>query len=153
MNRLDHQSPPLSPTWGRRISMVVAMEGEKLMIVTNAEGQRMTPSMVAYAKNGDMLVGQITKRQAVVNPENTFSSMKRFIGRKMRRASRFCIELWEMRMEMWSWIVWRLGSKLWLRRFLLRYEGIRIVGFVLFCVFGNGFLSKFLLFWNFNYSF
>ena len=59
------------------------MEGWKLTIVTNANRQRTTPSMVAYAKNGDMLVGQIAKRQAVVNPKNTFFSVKRFIGRKM----------------------------------------------------------------------
>ncbi|CAA6657260.1 unnamed protein product [Spirodela intermedia] len=52
-------------------------------IVTNAEGQRTTPSVVAFTKNGDRLVGQIAKRQAVVNPENTFFSVKRFIGRKM----------------------------------------------------------------------
>ncbi|CAA6669564.1 unnamed protein product [Spirodela intermedia] len=59
------------------------MEGGKPTIVTNAEGQRTTPSVVAYTKNGDRLVGQIAKRQAVVNPENTFFSVKRFIGRKM----------------------------------------------------------------------
>ena len=59
------------------------MEGGKPTIVMNAEGQRMMPFMVAYAKNGDMLVGQIAKRQAVMNLENMFFSMKRFIGRKM----------------------------------------------------------------------
>ncbi|GKD73553.1 stromal 70 kDa heat shock-related protein, chloroplastic, partial [Tanacetum coccineum] len=59
------------------------MEGGKPVIVTNAEGQRTTPSVVAYTKSGDRLVGQIAKRQAVVNPENTFFSVKRFIGRKM----------------------------------------------------------------------
>ncbi|KAI3774463.1 hypothetical protein L1987_49019 [Smallanthus sonchifolius] len=59
------------------------MEGGKPIIVTNAEGQRTTPSVVAYTKTGDRLVGQIAKRQAVVNPENTFFSVKRFIGRKM----------------------------------------------------------------------
>ena len=59
------------------------MEGGKPTIVTNAEGQRTTPSVVAYTKNGDKLVGQIAKRQAVVNPENAFFSVKRFIGRKM----------------------------------------------------------------------
>ena len=58
------------------------MEGGNPTIVTNSEGGRTTPSVVAYAKNGDRLVGQIAKRQAVVNPENTFSSVKRFIGRK-----------------------------------------------------------------------
>ncbi|KAK4605345.1 hypothetical protein RGQ29_013423 [Quercus rubra] len=68
---------------GTTNSAVAAMEGGKPTIVTNAEGQRTTPSVVAYAKNGDMLVGQIAKRQAVVNPENTFFSVKRFIGRKM----------------------------------------------------------------------
>ena len=59
------------------------MEGGKPTIVTNAEGQITTPSVVAYAINGDMLVGQIAKQQVVVNPENTFFSMKRFIRRKM----------------------------------------------------------------------
>ncbi|KAM4082474.1 hypothetical protein ACJW30_11G176900 [Castanea mollissima] len=68
---------------GTTNSAVAAMEGEKPTIVTNAEGQRTTPSVVAYTKNGDKLVGQIAKRQAVVNPENTFFSVKRFIGRKM----------------------------------------------------------------------
>lgn len=68
---------------GTTNSAVAAMEGGKPTIVTNAEGQRTTPSVVAYTKNGDMLVGQIAKRQAVVNPENTFFSVKRFIGRKM----------------------------------------------------------------------
>ncbi|VAI14733.1 unnamed protein product [Triticum turgidum subsp. durum] len=52
-------------------------------VITNAEGQRTTPSVVAYTKGGERLVGQIAKRQAVVNPENTFFSVKRFIGRKM----------------------------------------------------------------------
>jgi heat shock 70kDa protein 1/2/6/8 len=59
------------------------MEGGSPTIVTNAEGGRTTPSVVAYTKNGDRLVGQIAKRQGVVNPENTFFSVKRFIGRKM----------------------------------------------------------------------
>ncbi|KAK1418299.1 hypothetical protein QVD17_27442 [Tagetes erecta] len=68
---------------GTTNSAVGAMEGGKPIIVTNAEGQRTTPSVVAYTKNGDRLVGQIAKRQAVVNPENTFFSVKRFIGRKM----------------------------------------------------------------------
>ena len=68
---------------GTTNSAVAAMEGGKPTIVTNAEGQRTTPSVVAYTKNGDRLVGQIAKRQAVVNPSNTFFSVKRFIGRKM----------------------------------------------------------------------
>lgn len=68
---------------GTTNSAVAAMEGGQPTIVTNAEGQRTTPSVVAYTKNGDRLVGQIAKRQAVVNPENTFFSVKRFVGRKM----------------------------------------------------------------------
>ncbi|XVE80884.1 hypothetical protein DITRI_Ditri15bG0016900 [Diplodiscus trichospermus] len=68
---------------GTTNSAVAAMEGGKPTIVSNAEGQRTTPSVVAYTKSGDRLVGQIAKRQAVVNPENTFFSVKRFIGRKM----------------------------------------------------------------------
>ena len=68
---------------GTTNSALAAMEGGKPTIVTNAEGQRTTPSVVAYTKNGDKLVGQIAKRQAVVNPANTFFSVKRFIGRKM----------------------------------------------------------------------
>lgn len=58
------------------------MEGGKPEVITNSEGQRTTPSVVAYTKKGDLLVGQIAKRQAVINPENTFYSVKRFIGRK-----------------------------------------------------------------------
>ena len=61
---------------------VAAMEGGNPTIVTNSEGGRTTPSVVAYTKNGERLVGQIAKRQGVVNPTNTFSSVKRFIGRK-----------------------------------------------------------------------
>ncbi|KAL0560534.1 hypothetical protein IC582_000939 [Cucumis melo] len=68
---------------GTTNSAVAAMEGGQPTIVTNAEGQRTTPSVVAYTKSGDRLVGQLAKRQAVVNPENTFFSVKRFIGRKM----------------------------------------------------------------------
>lgn len=68
---------------GTTNSAVAAMEGGKPTIVANAEGARTTPSVVAYTKGGDQLVGQIAKRQAVVNPENTFYSVKRFIGIKM----------------------------------------------------------------------
>lgn len=68
---------------GTTNSAVAAMEGGKPTIVTNAEGARTTPSVVAFTKTGDRLVGQIAKRQGVVNPENTFFSVKRFIGRKM----------------------------------------------------------------------
>ena len=67
---------------GTTNSVVAVMEGGKPEVITNTEGNRTTPSVVAYTKKGDLLVGQIAKRQAVVNPENTFYSIKRFIGRK-----------------------------------------------------------------------
>ena len=67
---------------GTTNSVVAVMEGGQPVVIANAEGGRTTPSVVAYAKNGDRLVGQIAKRQGVMNPENTFYSVKRFIGRK-----------------------------------------------------------------------
>ena len=67
---------------GTTNSVVAVMEGGKPDVITNSDGQRTTPSIVAYTKKGDLLVGQIAKRQAVINPENTFYSVKRFIGRK-----------------------------------------------------------------------
>ena len=67
---------------GTTNSVVAVMEGGKPTVIANAEGQRTTPSVVAYTKKGELLVGQIAKRQAVINPENTFYSVKRFIGRK-----------------------------------------------------------------------
>lgn len=67
---------------GTTNSCVAVMEGGKPTVIANAEGFRTTPSVVGYAKNGDRLVGQIAKRQAVMNPGNTFYSVKRFIGRK-----------------------------------------------------------------------
>ncbi len=67
---------------GTTNSVVAVMEGGQPVVIANAEGFRTTPSIVAYTKNGDRLVGQIAKRQAVINPDNTFYSVKRFIGRK-----------------------------------------------------------------------
>jgi molecular chaperone DnaK len=72
---------------GTTNSVVAVMEGGKPSVIANAEGFRTTPSVVAYTKNGDRLVGQIAKRQAVINPENTFYSVKRFIGRKSQEVS------------------------------------------------------------------
>ncbi|MDM7959195.1 MAG: molecular chaperone DnaK [Synechococcus sp. WH 8007] len=68
---------------GTTNSCVSVMEGGKPTVIANAEGFRTTPSVVAYTKNQDQLVGQIAKRQAVMNPENTFYSVKRFIGRRV----------------------------------------------------------------------
>nr|WDA99006.1 heat shock protein 70 [Gronococcus sybilensis] len=66
---------------GTTNSVVSVMEGGKPTVIQNAEGFRTTPSVIAYTKNEDLLVGQIAKRQAVINPQNTFYSVKRFIGR------------------------------------------------------------------------
>lgn len=67
---------------GTTNSVVAVMEGGQPTVVNNTEGVRTTPSIVAYTKNKDLLVGQIAKRQAVINPKNTFSSIKRFMGSK-----------------------------------------------------------------------
>merc|ERR1712232_1247389 len=64
------------------MGVVAAIEGGQPTVITNAEGLRTTPSIVAYTKKQEPLVGQIAKRQAVINPENTFFSAKRFIGSK-----------------------------------------------------------------------
>jgi len=72
---------------GTTNSVVAVMEGGKPSVIANGEGGRTTPSVVAYTKTGDRLVGQIAKRQAVINPENTFYSVKRFIGRKSSEVS------------------------------------------------------------------
>ena len=66
---------------GTTNSVVAVMEGGEPTVITTAEGGRLTPSLVAFAKNGERLVGQTAKRQATINPENTIFSVKRFIGR------------------------------------------------------------------------
>ncbi len=66
---------------GTTNSVVAVMEGDKPVVIANAEGSRTTPSVVAFTEDGQRLVGQVAKRQAVMNPENTVFSAKRFIGR------------------------------------------------------------------------
>ena len=72
---------------GTTNSVVAAIEGGQPTVIPNAEGLRTTPSIVAYTKKQELLVGQIAKRQAVINPENTFFSVKRFIGSKENEIS------------------------------------------------------------------
>src|SRR5438477_5729377 len=67
---------------GTTNSVVAVMEGNEPKVIVNAEGSRLTPSVVAFTKSGERLVGQVAKRQAVTNPENTVFSIKRFMGRK-----------------------------------------------------------------------
>src|ERR1700749_199201 len=67
---------------GTTNSVVAVMEGGEPIVITNSEGGRTTPSVVAFPKDGNRLVGQGAKRQAVTNPENTVYSTKRFMGRR-----------------------------------------------------------------------
>ncbi len=67
---------------GTTNSVVAIMEGGKPVVIANAEGMRTTPSVVGFSKDGDLLVGQMARRQSVLNPQNTFFGVKRFIGRK-----------------------------------------------------------------------
>src|SRR4028119_1511438 len=67
---------------GTTNSVVAVMEGGKPVVIANAEGMRTTPSVVAFTKEGERLVGQMARRQTVLNPQNTFYAVKRYIGRK-----------------------------------------------------------------------
>src|SRR5262245_35109089 len=67
---------------GTTNSCVAVMEGGEPKVIANAEGFRTTPSVVAFSKNGERLVGLVARRQAVTNPKNTVYSIKRFMGRK-----------------------------------------------------------------------
>ena len=67
---------------GTTNSVVAVMEGGDPVVIPSAEGARTTPSVVAFTKEGERLVGQVAKRQAVTNPRNTVASIKRFMGRK-----------------------------------------------------------------------
>ena len=72
---------------GTTNSVVAVMEGGEPVVITNPEGNRLTPSVVAFTKTGERLVGQVAKRQAVTNPENTVFSIKRFMGRRHEEVS------------------------------------------------------------------
>ncbi|HEY1306556.1 MAG TPA: molecular chaperone DnaK [Vicinamibacterales bacterium] len=72
---------------GTTNSVVAVMEGGEPVVITNPEGSRLTPSVVAFTKTGERLVGQVAKRQAVTNPENTIFSIKRFMGRRYSEVS------------------------------------------------------------------
>src|SRR2546430_13387706 len=67
---------------GTTTSVVAIMEGGDPVVVTNAEGSRITPSVVAVTESGERLAGQIARRQAITNPENTIFAIKRLIGRR-----------------------------------------------------------------------
>ena len=68
---------------GTTNSVVAVMEGGEPTVIATAEGSRTTPSVVAFTRTGERLVGTLARRQAAVNPENTIYSIKRFMGRKL----------------------------------------------------------------------
>lgn len=72
---------------GTTNSVVAVMEGDQPVVIPNPEGGRTTPSVVAFTKSGDRLVGQVAKRQAITNPENTVYSIKRFMGRRFQEVA------------------------------------------------------------------
>ncbi|MGZ6124177.1 MAG: molecular chaperone DnaK [Myxococcales bacterium] len=72
---------------GTTNSVVAIMEGRDPKVIENEEGSRLTPSVVGFAKDGEILVGQVARRQAITNPENTVYSIKRFMGRKYEETS------------------------------------------------------------------
>src|SRR5271154_3508524 len=72
---------------GTTNSVVAVMEGGKPTVIANVEGARTTPSVVAFNKAGERLVGQMARRQAVLNPKNTIYSIKRFMGRRYDEVS------------------------------------------------------------------
>jgi molecular chaperone DnaK len=66
---------------GTTLSEIAVMEGGEPIIIANVEGSRLTPSVVSVSKTGERMVGQLARRQAITNPENTVYSIKRFMGR------------------------------------------------------------------------
>jgi len=72
---------------GTTFSVIAVMEAGEPVVIPNAEGNRITPSVVAVSKNGERLVGQVAKRQAITNPDNTIFSIKRLMGRKFDETS------------------------------------------------------------------
>src|SRR5438270_7031400 len=72
---------------GTTNSVVAVMEGGDPVVIPNSEGGRTTPSVVAFTKTGERLVGQVAKRQSVTNPKNTVFSIKRFMGRKFNEVN------------------------------------------------------------------
>ncbi|PYT20459.1 MAG: molecular chaperone DnaK, partial [Acidobacteria bacterium] len=72
---------------GTTNSVVAVMEAGQPTVIANQEGARTTPSVVAFTKSGERLVGQVAKRQSITNPENTIFSIKRFMGRRYEEVS------------------------------------------------------------------
>src|SRR5215207_8455866 len=78
---------------GTTNSVVAIMDGKEPKVITNEEGNRLTPSVVAFDDKGEVLVGQIARRQAITNPENTVYSIKRFIGRRLEEGAEEAVDI------------------------------------------------------------
>ena len=78
---------------GTTNSVVAVMEGKDPVVITNSEGGRTTPSVMAFTKDGNRLVGQPAKRQAITNPDKTIYSIKRFMGRKFNEVKQELSEI------------------------------------------------------------
>jgi len=81
---MSGKSPAIGIDLGTTNSCVAVMEGDGARVLENSEGDRTTPSAVAFTKDDEVLVGQSAKRQAVTNPENTLFAIKRLIGRRFK---------------------------------------------------------------------
>ena len=110
---------------GTTNSVVAVLEGANPNVIPNAEGGRTTPSVVAYTASGEALVGQLAKRQAVVNPENTFFSVKRFIGSKFdeitSKLTEFRMRLKKIQMVILNFQHLLSKKNLAQKKFLLRF--------------------------------
>src|SRR5204863_6247465 len=80
--RNDHMARAVGIDLGTTNSVVAVLEGGEPTVVPNSEGSRTTPSVVGYSKNGEILVGEVAKRQAITNPDRTVRSIKRHMGEK-----------------------------------------------------------------------
>jgi molecular chaperone DnaK len=103
---------------GTTNSCVAVLEGGEPKVIANEEGSRTTPSIVGFSKSGERLVGQVAKRQAITNPQNTIFSIKRFMGRRYDEVSD------EMKMVPFksssratTWAFWRRARSTPRRRF------------------------------------
>jgi len=98
---------------GTTNSVVAVMQGGEPVVIPNQEGARTTPSVVGITKTGERLVGQVAKRQAITNPENTIYSIKRFMGRRYDEVTE------EMKMVPTRWSRRAITSRQWRRASLI----------------------------------
>jgi hypothetical protein len=127
---------------GTTNSVIAVIEGSTPVVIPNLEGLRTTPSVVAYTKKGKLLIGNLAKRQAVVNPDNTFYSVKRFIGRNPKE---LCDDLKQLSYKLvesigkfkinWGGLMFNVNKALLLTEvFLLRHKWVLPVAIVFILV-------------------